>query len=112
MRQSTEERGLQRAELEGGEPSMTREEYEDLFPGVRWGGSSVFTLCAMCSVPEAEMGGFACCGKCKGARYCGRECQLAHWPTHKARCKQIVAGNEEKYDKKHKEKERRKESKN
>lgn len=26
------------------------------------------------------------CGKCKSARYCSKECQLKHWPTHKVTC--------------------------
>jgi hypothetical protein len=26
------------------------------------------------------------CGACLRAYYCGRECQKAHWPTHKADC--------------------------
>lgn len=31
---------------------------------------------------EAEM----FCGACKMARYCGKECQKAHWKEHKAKC--------------------------
>lgn len=26
------------------------------------------------------------CSKCKAVQYCGRECQLAHWPIHKKLC--------------------------
>jgi hypothetical protein len=29
------------------------------------------------------------CSKCKDVYYCGRDCQVAHWPDHKARCKAI-----------------------
>ncbi|KAJ7111180.1 hypothetical protein C8R43DRAFT_160738 [Mycena crocata] len=29
------------------------------------------------------------CGRCKMTSYCNRECQTAHWPTHKIRCKPI-----------------------
>ncbi|XP_033109910.1 uncharacterized protein LOC117111149 [Anneissia japonica] len=29
------------------------------------------------------------CSACKEITYCSRECQLKHWPTHKAECKQI-----------------------
>ena len=27
------------------------------------------------------------CSQCRAAQYCGRECQTAAWPTHKAQCK-------------------------
>ena len=30
------------------------------------------------------------CGKCKMAKYCSNECQLADWPTHKLVCKKIA----------------------
>ena len=26
------------------------------------------------------------CSKCRAATYCGRECQVAHWPVHKNIC--------------------------
>ena len=26
------------------------------------------------------------CAKCRAVQYCGRECQLAHWPAHKKLC--------------------------
>lgn len=26
------------------------------------------------------------CTLCQNARYCGKECQTAHWPTHKLTC--------------------------
>ncbi|KAJ6583620.1 hypothetical protein DFH09DRAFT_1144756 [Mycena vulgaris] len=29
------------------------------------------------------------CGRCKMMTYCNRECQAAHWPTHKPHCKPI-----------------------
>lgn len=31
------------------------------------------------------------CGRCKAARYCGKECQTAAWPVHKFGCAEIVA---------------------
>lgn len=33
---------------------------------------------------------FKRCSKCKSAFYCGRECQVAAWPAHKARCRQTM----------------------
>ncbi len=42
--------------------------------------------CAACggAMPKKNI-----CGKCAEVAYCGRECQVKHWPEHKALCKQI-----------------------
>lgn len=32
---------------------------------------------------------FSRCSKCKAAFYCGRECQVAAWPSHKASCRML-----------------------
>ena len=40
-------------------------------------------LCAYCSAPGAR----AICTRCMNARYCGSECQRAHWKQHKPNCK-------------------------
>jgi len=40
-------------------------------------------LCAQCQMPGAN---FSCSG-CKAAFYCGRDCQVANWKTHKGECK-------------------------
>jgi hypothetical protein len=29
------------------------------------------------------------CARCLSVAYCGRECQTAHWPTHKVHCKKV-----------------------
>ena len=33
-----------------------------------------------------ELEGLLACTRCRTARYCGRECQLKHWPVHKNKC--------------------------
>mmetsp|Transcript_6638 Transcript_6638/g.11456 ORF Transcript_6638/g.11456 Transcript_6638/m.11456 type:complete len:273 (+) Transcript_6638:129-947(+) len=45
--------------------------------------------CAHCLKSEEEEK-FKTCGKCKSALYCGRDCQVAAWPTHKGECKRIT----------------------
>lgn len=41
---------------------------------------------ARCSACGKKQTKTYCCSKCKGIRYCGRECQLAHIKQHKKRC--------------------------
>jgi tetratricopeptide (TPR) repeat protein len=38
--------------------------------------------CAIC-----DRDGKMSCAKCKQVKYCGRECQMKHWPIHKRMCK-------------------------
>jgi hypothetical protein len=40
-----------------------------------------------CSNPGCGGAGVKKCTGCKQARYCGQQCQLAHWSMHKAGCK-------------------------
>jgi ankyrin repeat protein len=40
-----------------------------------------------CSNTGCGGAGLKKCTGCKQARYCGKQCQLAHWPEHKAECK-------------------------
>jgi tetratricopeptide (TPR) repeat protein len=40
------------------------------------------TNCANCGIE-----GKSACGKCHRVRYCSKECQKAHWSTHKKSCK-------------------------
>jgi len=42
--------------------------------------------CANCGKREAKM---KKCSKCKTVPYCGRECQIADWRAHKARCREV-----------------------
>ncbi|GIL63668.1 hypothetical protein Vafri_17695 [Volvox africanus] len=45
--------------------------------------------CAKCGKEGAKKA----CGGCGGAiNYCSRECQMAHWPTHKLQCRSGQAG--------------------
>jgi ankyrin repeat protein len=43
---------------------------------------------AHCANPGCGGAGLRKCTGCKRARYCRQQCQVAHWPTHKAECKQ------------------------
>jgi hypothetical protein len=52
--------------------------------------------CARCEI-AAELleasgtGKLKECSGCRAVRYCGRPCQLADWPAHKATCKRLQA---------------------
>jgi hypothetical protein len=39
-----------------------------------------------CRNPTCSNRGTKKCGKCNSARYCSRECQMAHWKEHKQVC--------------------------
>lgn len=45
------------------------------------------SLCAFCFAPKPRNR----CSRCKGASYCGRECQLNGWSSHKELCKEVIA---------------------
>lgn len=59
-----------RAALPGGQPAVAA------------------SLCAACGKDLAA----SLCSRCKAVRYCGPECQRAHWRAHKAACKAVSAG--------------------
>jgi len=45
--------------------------------------------CVVCGSPlNAKL-----CSGCKLVRYCGRDCQTKHWPSHKVACKAAAAGS-------------------
>ena len=48
--------------------------------------------CSFCGKVERPDGKdrFDRCGKCKCTKYCSRDCQRAHWPSHKAACRAAV----------------------
>ena len=41
--------------------------------------------CVVCQKPQSRQR----CARCRNERYCGRECQVNHWPKHKSKCKPI-----------------------
>jgi hypothetical protein len=43
--------------------------------------------CAHCGAREVHVAQFKRCAACKGVVFCGKDCQLANWPQHKAACK-------------------------
>jgi hypothetical protein len=42
--------------------------------------------CGMCGVTKDDSVKLLMCSSCRGVLYCSRECQKAHWPTHKQTC--------------------------
>jgi hypothetical protein len=44
-----------------------------------------------CSSSGCSGAGLMKCTGCKQARYCGHQCQVAHWKAHKADCKRWSA---------------------
>jgi tetratricopeptide (TPR) repeat protein len=46
--------------------------------------------CAACgALPALKAPAFQKCAACTGVTYCGKECQRAHWPAHRADCKKL-----------------------
>jgi ankyrin repeat protein len=43
-------------------------------------------VCAACGVSSSSGAHFKKCSRCKAVRYCSKDCQLTHWPVHKASC--------------------------
>lgn len=56
---------------------------------------------AHCSNPGCSGAGLKKCAGCKLVQhsYCGTECQVAHWPAHKAECKRIKKANKAEQEK-------------
>jgi len=68
---------LQNTEIAGGEFFQREQKFK-------------FCANASCGISEDK----ACkklkkCDRCRCVRYCGRECQVSHWPTHKQVCKTL-----------------------
>ena len=52
--------------------------------------------CIACATVEQTVGTYQKCAGCRMVRYCGAECQRAHWKaTHTHECKQMMAAAEE-----------------
>ena len=49
------------------------------------------SVCANCGKGEEESGNLKACTACKLVKYCNRECQIAHRPQHKKKCKKRAA---------------------
>ena len=54
-------------------------------------GCSNLTCLSLTGMSEVALAHNPCSG-CKVARYCSRECQVAHWEQHKGLCKQLQKG--------------------
>ena len=54
-------------------------------------GCSNLTCLSLTSMSEVALAHNPCSG-CRVARYCSRECQVAHWEQHKGLCKQLQKG--------------------
>jgi hypothetical protein len=48
------------------------------------------THCGACRATNAKLK----CGRCGAARYCSKECQKNHWPTHKELCQKLTKAHE------------------
>jgi hypothetical protein len=49
--------------------------------------NSAASTCAACGARAGQPGvRLQMCSRCKRVRYCGPQCQLAHWQAHKAKC--------------------------
>ena len=49
------------------------------------------TTCANCGTGEEESNNLKSCTACHMVKYCNRDCQIAHRPMHKKKCKKRAA---------------------
>ena len=61
-----------------------------------------------CANPGCAGRGLKQCARCQRVRYCGVECQHAHWPEHKPKCSKAAPKAVSKKEKKKKEKKKKK----
>ncbi|XMA08670.1 hypothetical protein WAI453_001461 [Rhynchosporium graminicola] len=80
---------------------LTRKAAEDLLAAVETGSgnkrgpSSIPARCANCKKVSVQL---MLCGRCNEVKYCGRDCQVAHFKEHKAFCRATMAKNSSKKD--------------
>ena len=73
-----------------GDPNCWKEEL--ISHGTYWTNlieSKELNNCSLCGISADDLPGkknMKQCGRCKGAWYCSRECQVASWPGHKNDC--------------------------
>ncbi|KAL9476262.1 hypothetical protein ACSS6W_006103 [Trichoderma asperelloides] len=75
---------------------LARKRAKDLLAAVESGGGDGSSLasppakCANCGKDSVPL---MLCGRCKGAMYCGRTCQVTHFKKHKAACRATASKN-------------------
>ncbi|KAJ6465915.1 hypothetical protein C8R47DRAFT_1326374 [Mycena vitilis] len=64
---------------------------------IRANKKNIDMACTVCLKSEEDVGEeLRKCGKCKGVRYCSKQCQAADWPRHKKHCKAVESPGIEK----------------
>ncbi|UKZ74036.1 hypothetical protein TrVFT333_001690 [Trichoderma virens FT-333] len=69
---------------------LARKRAEDLLAAVESGSGNDRDGCANCGKNSVPL---MLCGRCKGIKYCGRTCQVAHYKEHKAACRATTSKN-------------------
>jgi len=74
-------------EAKGLKSKTTGVEFEREYVGKKVTNSK----CACCGKIKGTNTGLnlSSCGRCKAVKYCGRDCQRAHWKIHKKNCKPV-----------------------
>ncbi|CAN0042741.1 unnamed protein product, partial [Phaeothamnion confervicola] len=49
--------------------------------------------CSCCGRDEQPNVKLLQCGACKTTKYCSKQCQVDHWKSHKAQCKEARRGS-------------------
>ena len=80
---------IERREMESALVKAERFDAEALEQARADGEAQGLRSCAHCGAAEVHVAQFKRCGACKDKAvvFCGKECQTANWPSHKAACK-------------------------